>query len=608
MKIIFISLFFILLWDCSSIFAQDSNEVVAEIGTEKITSRDFKIRFELSPFLPTDKNIDPDSIKFNFLYSLIAEKLWAKEADFLGMTNTESFYFYYEPLEAMFVRDALFKLEVEDKVFLSAQDINNGIIKSQAKLSTQIVTTNDSASIYNFYKQINSNNNIDSLLSISPNLTGKIFDITLGTLKDEEIEDSIYSLPINGFTSPIKSEVGWVIMIIRNKILTPIDLGNQQSIDNMKKIIRNRRIEKRYKEYLNILLGSTTIDINPESFKILYKQIWDILKTISAQSDNQNYYEISETDFNSIKILLANVDIEKELFSISDEKFTIENFLSSLAFKGFHVNLLDSVSVLQKLNKNVKQFIEEQLISEEGYKRGLQLTPQVRNDLSTWKENYSAQIFYNRTLDSINVTDSDTYNYYLDELVNTSNIILLNVRMVTLQNLDEVSKIFESLKQGLEFKDIVKTYGSTDSLVNNDGETGLKPSILLGYIGNVALDLDLNEVYGPIKRNNAYSILQVIERQNSSDSLKLSFDLIKNQLRNELKFKILNEKLIEITSKLAEKYNVKIFNEAINKIQSSNIPFFVHRLMGFGGRIAGVPLTTPFSGWINNEVKQKLLP
>jgi parvulin-like peptidyl-prolyl isomerase len=225
-----------------------------------------------------------------------------------------------------------------------------------------------------------------------------------------------------------------------------------------------------------------------------------------------------------------------------------------------------------------------------------------------WKENYSAQIFYNRTLDSINVTDSDTYNYYLDELVNTSNIILLNVRMVTLQNLDEVSKIFESLKQGLEFKDIVNTYGSTDSLVNNDGETGLKPSILLGYIGNVALDLDLNEVYGPIKRNNAYSILQVIERQNSSDSLKLSFDLIKNQLRNELKFKILNEKLIEITSTLAEKYNVKIFNEAINKIQSSNIPFFVHRLMGFGGRIAGVPLTTPFSGWINNEVKQKLLP
>ncbi len=338
MKIIFIALFFILLWDCSYVFAQDSNEVVAEVGTEKITSRDFKIRFELSPFLPTDKSIDPDSIKFDFLYSLIAEKLWAKEADLLGMTNTENFDFYFKPLEAMFVRDALFKIEVEDKVLLSAEDINNGIIKSQAKLSTQIVTTNDSVSIYNYYRHINLNKNFDSLLLINPELTGKIFDITLGTLKDEEIEDSIYSLPLNGFTSPIKSEVGWVIMIIRDKIFTPIDLGNQQSIDNMKKIIRNRRIEKRYKEYLNILLGSTTIDINPESFKILYKQIWDILKTKSAQSDNQNYYEISETDFNSIKILLTNVDIEKELFSISDEKFTIENFLSSLAFKGFHVN------------------------------------------------------------------------------------------------------------------------------------------------------------------------------------------------------------------------------------------------------------------------------
>jgi hypothetical protein len=140
------------------------------------------------------------------------------------------------------------------------------------------------------------------------------------------------------------------------------------------------------------------------------------------------------------------------------------------------------------------------------------------------------------------------------------------------------------------------------------GETGLKPLLLLGYIGNVASNLKLNEVYGPIKRNDAYTILQVIERQDSNDSLKLSFAKIKDQLRNDLRFNKLNERLKKITAALADKNNVKILNNVITKIQSSQIPMFVHRLMGFGGRIAGVPLTTPFSGWIDEEVKQKLLP
>jgi parvulin-like peptidyl-prolyl isomerase len=193
-------------------------------------------------------------------------------------------------------------------------------------------------------------------------------------------------------------------------------------------------------------------------------------------------------------------------------------------------------------------------------------------------------------------------------LVNSSNIRLINIRLVSISDLDEVSNIFELLKQGNDFGDLVKSYGSTDSLVNNEGETGLQPVLLLGYVGNVASDLELNEVYGPIKRNNAYTILQVIEKQESSDSLKLSFESIKNQLRNDLRFKAVNERLKKRTSNLAQKNNVKIFSDVVDKIQTSQIPMFVHRLMGFGGRIAGVPLTTPFSGWINEEVKQKLLP
>ncbi len=599
---------FVSLLLSSILVAQTDESVIARIGNEVITAKEFKLRYELSPYIPSDKNIDPDSIKYDFLYSLIAEKLWAKDAEDLGITETEKFAFLFKPLEEMFVRDALFKIEVDDKVLLSADDINRAIIKSQAKLVTQIITSNDSSNVYNFYNHLNSSTNFDSLLSTSINLLTKDVDILLGTLKDEEIEDSLYSLDVNEFTSPILSEVGWVILKIKNKIFTPIDLNDKQAIDNTKKIILDRRIEKRFREYLNELLAGITINIDPESFKLTFSKIWETIKSKFLVYDASKYFELSESDFNKIHSSLGLSNLKKQIFKLSEKEISIENFLSNLAFNGFSVTQLDSVIVLQKLNQRVKRYVEEQMITEEAYKRGLQLIPQVQNDLRIWKENYLAQLYFNNNLDSIRITDKEVYKYYLENLVNTSNIQLINLRLISIKDLDEVSNIFELLKQEKDFGDIIKNYGRTDSLVNNDGETGLKPVLLLGYVGKVASDLKLNEVYGPIKRNDAYTIMQVTERQESNDSLKLSFDLVKDQLRNDLRFNKLNERLTRITSNLAVQNDVKIFNDVVDKIQTSKIPMFVHRLMGFGGRIAGVPLTTPFSGWINNEVKQKLLP
>jgi parvulin-like peptidyl-prolyl isomerase len=607
-KIILVSLAAYQLLFSIHIFSQTKEEIIARVGKETINAKEFQLRYELSPYIPNDKNIDPDSIKYDFLYSLIAEKLWAKDAEDLGLLNSKKFKSIFKPLEEMFARDALFKKEVENKVLISAKDMNDGIIKSQTKLITQIVSTNDSIDIYKFYNQLKPNDKFDSLVSSNPKLIEREIDITLGTLKDEEIEDSLYSLAINDYTFPIKSDVGWVIFRIGNKIFTPVDLSNQQIIDNIKKIIRDRRIEKRYDEYLKELLSGITIHISPESFALTFSKIWNVIKFRPIINDSVKFFELSEIDFDKINSSLNSSELNKELFSLSDKIITVEKFLNDLAFVGFSVTQLDSMTVLQKVSQKVKKFVEEQMITEEAYRQGLIFDSQVQSDLKIWRENYLARLFYKQNLDSIRVKENDIYNYYLDEFVNISNIRLINLRLISIKDLDEVSRILDLLKQGFNFGDIISSYGKTDSLVNDIGETGLKPVLLLGYVGNVASDLKLNEVYGPIKRNDSYTILQVIERKDSNDSLKLSFASIKDQLRNDLRFKYLRTRLNKITSILANKNTVKIYSDVLDKIKTSSIPMFVHRLMGFGGRIAGVPLTLPFSDWITKENKQKLLP
>jgi len=598
---------FLILICAARLFGQTGG-VVAEIGNNKITADEFKVRYELSPYIPQYKYTYLNSVKYDFLYSLIAEKLWADEASKLGLDKSEEFKFYFKPIEDLFVRDALFSLEIKDKIKLSAADVTNGIIKSQLSLKTEIITSPDSALIFNFYQSAGVDSNFDSLAVLFKLHTTTV-DISLGKLHDEEIEDSLYRMNVNTMTSPIKSEIGWVIFLIKDKIFSPIDLSDAKRQEQMKQIIRNRRIEKKYLEYMPAFLSGTNIKIDENAFSIINTAVWGKLKKHNSEQNlSQSYFELTEWDFKNILSELGKMSLKKTLFNLHGKEIDIFNFLAALSFEGFSVNTIDSITVQNKLTQKTKKFVEQQLLTEEGYRQGLNLNKNVVYDLAGWKQNYLAQKYFLDVRDSVKISGDDVYNYYKNDFVNASNIKMINVRLVNLSDLDEVAKVLEDTEKGKDFSEVINKYGATDSLVNSNGETGMKPVLLLGDIGKIASDLELNQVYGPVKRHGKYSIFQVIEKDETNDSLKLSFGSIKGQLRNDLRDKQLIDSLNKKTAGLAEKYKVKIYPDAIDKIQSLKIPMFVHRLMGFGGRIAGVPILTPFSSWFSKENKKELLP
>ena len=591
-------------------FAQKDESVVAQIGNDKIIAKDFKLRIELSPYISSNNKIDRHSerdFKNDFLYSLLAEKLWALEADDLGYASTKKFHFFFKPIEDLFVRDALFKKEIENKIKLSASDVNTAILRSQFKLQTKIVSSEDSIQIFSFFNNLNNSFNFDSLFSINKNLDSTSAEIAIGSLKDETIEDAIYNLEINGTTHPLRTENGWVIFKLTNKIFTPIDLNDQAQVNKAKKAVRDRRIENYFNQYRSELLRSKKIKIDSKAFLFVRDIIWNYLKSKPSNNDSLSQYALSEWDFISIINSSSDNELNQRLFTIENYHLTTIDFIGDLAFNGFSVNELDSILVLNKLNQRVKLFVENQIITHEGLKLNLNFDPEVVRDLKLWKQKYLAEMYFKSTFDSISVTDNEIYNLYIKEFVEEKNVPLINLRMLTLANLDEIAEVFNLIRDGQNFENIVRTYGNTDTLANEIGETGLKPVVLLGDVGNIASSLKLNEIYGPIRRGDQYSIIQVTEIKEKNDSVKFAFETIKNELRNVLRFKKLSESLNQTTSKLAEKYDVKIYNEALEKINITNIPMFIHRLMGFGGRIAGMPLLTPFSEWMDKTTLKKIL-
>lgn len=597
----------------SIVKSQTNEKIIAEIGDLKITANEFKLRYELSPFVTHKTRFNQDTIKSEFLLSMIAEKLWYLEALNIGLLNSEDFKFYFKPIEDIFLRDYLFKEEIDKKIILSAENISNAINKAQFKLKSKIINTGDSLLISNLYKELKTNS-LDSVLKKSAysNVVANEFEIGLGSLKDEEVENYLFTLKVNEFTVPIRSEVGWVIFYITDILFTPIDISDQKQINDIKRIVRSRRAMIKTNEYLNNLLSNKTYDINDEAFNKVFEEIYKFIqKKFPDKIDSiGTLYTLNDWDYRSIKTNLGDSILQSSLFQIENKKVTVWDFLANLAFEEHKLNITDKRILYSQLSRFVKDFALQQILTHEARKKGLDKNKNLLAELEPWKINFLANQLRFQFLDSVKVSDDEILQYYNREFKKDKQNVLYNLKILTLDDLSEIEIVLNEISNGKSFDEIISAYGRTDSLVNDKGETGLLPKIYFRDLASVLDNLNIDEVFGPIKRSrNSFSLIMLKQKVEPTDTTEVNFESTKNLIKNYLFQKKFNSFIADKTSQLIDKFNVKIYQGVLSEVKTTGIPMFVHRLMGFGGRIAGVPYLDNWFNYIDNyQLKSKVLP
>ncbi len=197
-----------------SIFAQEVNKNIATVGNEKISEREFKIRYELVPHYSRDQ-FNEDSSKQDLLYSIIAEKLLAQQANRLGYDTTDYFKYSINQIKDLYVRDALYKKEIDSKVNISQKDIQTALNRFSKSLQVKIVSASDSSTIFSYYSKLKNGVPFDSIEKFSDPIeydSNKVpIKINYGQMENDKVEDTLYSLKIGKFSSPVKTNGGWFI-------------------------------------------------------------------------------------------------------------------------------------------------------------------------------------------------------------------------------------------------------------------------------------------------------------------------------------------------------------------------------------------------------------
>ncbi len=581
---------------------------VAKVGNLSISKNEFLQRYEFTPLFGKNKKRMRESLKLEFLYSLIAEKLWALEAENQRLDTMQVMKFAEEEYEKMFVRDALFRKEIQNKVKVTEKEIIEGFIRKNTTLKVNYLISEDKDEIYKLYNLLNKGIPFDTILVYSPEKEEqkKPIEVVYGQM-ELSIEDSLYNLKVGEYTAPIFTPDGWYIFKLSDKTQTILNTINERenSRKAIKKIIEARKARKLFDKYYRDFFKGKRVDVNSKLFKSLAVKLQRILekrkKDYAVKKDEPVYTEAE--DFYTLAKQFGKDSLNTNFIQFKENPISLERFIRQIIFEGFSSVNTDLKTVLGVLNKQTRKIIEYELYSRKGIDEGLNLLPEVKNDLRMWKENYLYQYLQSKFTDSAKVSDKEIYSQYLKDFKTDVFPSEVNIIEVLTDSLSIADKILSEVKSGKDIRLLAEKYSKRKWTKKNKGEFGYFPVTAFGKLGEAAKNMKIGEVKGPIKLKDGYSIFKLIGKRKPRKKLPQPFAKVKNSIKRQLELKKTKLKITNYTFELAKKYGISIDPDVFKSIKVTDLNSFGFRYLGFGGRIKAAPLMPLNVDWVEPFIK-----
>jgi hypothetical protein len=285
---------------------------------------------------------------------------------------------------------------------------------------------------------------------------------------------------------------------------------------------------------------------------------------------------------------------------------TIGDVLESFRAAELIVPTLDRQDFRQRLNAGVKEMVEREFLSREGYRRGLEHSEEVKHDVGTWSNYWRAQEMSGHLLQGVGVGDEDIVEYLVTHPDIIGSGYRVNIREILSDSLRQAVHVMEEINQGKKMKDLARAYSRRKSWAERGGESGLFAVNVLPEIGVRALFADSGSLVGPVKCANGYSVFTVLGKVRLGRDTKLAIDSMKTAVKGELLYEKEHGTLNAFVASVARDYRVTMYYNRLKNVAVSPVNIVTRRFIGFGGSILAVPALNPLWEWVgeSNAVRE----
>ena len=375
---LFVLVSFILIFSFNSLAQKEDpldSKIVATAGSYKITSQEFKDRYEFSPHPRSTESLDTTVVKKEFLYTLIAEKLLAEKAKSLNLDTASDVKQQLNYLQKLFIKDALYQREVKNKIEVTPALMEKAIQRSSEILLVKYLYSYKKNEIIKLYDELKNGASLDSLLQNRPEAGEQktLGRVVYGDL-DSYVEDSLYNLKVNDFTSPIYTGGRWYIFKLYDKLRQPF-FNTTENIIKLKKKIKDLQAEKLENDYLFNFLHKLHIEVDRYLFSRIVKETekyLNVKKENFIKNNSQAVFDLISDDIDHIEDSLTTQELKSSFIKFTHNPETTEQFLTHLKFSNIKIDSTNINNFAPTLSIIIKNYIQSELLVREGYKKGIE--------------------------------------------------------------------------------------------------------------------------------------------------------------------------------------------------------------------------------------------
>ena len=390
-----------LISGCSNEENKLKSSVVAQVGDSNISAIEFRLNYE---FGFAHLKIMPDK-KRSYLEFMINERLLSLEGYRLGLNKTERLQILEERLLEELLVEEMFKIEVDDKIEITPEEIKEAIAKSNVKWKLRYwvePTIEASDHLYRSMQELgsgkisqkNPETGYFTWIDFPPEMLKKIEDLEIGEISEPvEYDDLFYLLQVTD---------------IRMEGLSDYDY--QSAYKRYEQLLFSRKIQEETAKYVSRFMTPKNVVTKGEEFRILADALAEWKEQVKISVSFSEFLDIAE-ESNPASALLKS-HLENRLITFEDASWSLKDFINRFEPASIKTDPSNKHRYHRELNHQIAMSIRNHLLAKEAVKRGLDSSSEVQKQLRTWRDKWvyeEMRIFYTK---NVKIDEAVAMNYF----------------------------------------------------------------------------------------------------------------------------------------------------------------------------------------------------
>ncbi len=574
-----------------------SAAVIARAGKTFITEDEFVRQFELLPAFGRQIRSQLEGSKAELLYSMVAEKLLAQEAEARGLDRDRPLGSAMEEIRKMLARDELYRREITGRAAVAEQEIVQGVFGARRQLAVSFLFLRDSAAAAFLRTRMNRPGDFDRLqIDSSLQAVRDTASLVWGEA-DAAIEEAAYRLAPGEVSPVVPAGEGFYILRLDRALQNPSTdavAGDALTAKVRKtlqlrreKVLLDRFMEKVLRDRKGYAVGRTLREVAEALTRALPAAPRDTVGILSGQV------------VDSARVLCRPI-LEEPLVVIDTGGWSVSEVLDRLSLKGLTVPPGNPRRLMAALSGQIRVWVLQELMAREALRRGMDTVADVRARLNTWKDYFLAEAMKERLRAPVSVTGAEVWTYMktLDSTVCVPQVRIRELRTATIGAMNEA---FNDLQEGASLASVIMGRSVDPDTRSRQGISPWFPITDRSPVGQIAWQLAVGERYGPVAVPGGFLYFELLDKKDAPRVLDSAAASRFQTARQEFLRLKQNRKISLYLAQVASERGFAVFEDRVRMIAVTPVPMMTYRILGFGGRMFEVPFVERQIDWLSVE-------